>query len=98
MSEGKTNKNYNLIIGRHCLVKSPNYLLGAVKESLNYGANSLMIYNGAPQNSKRQPSSKLKVSEFRKVLQENGMNIDNIVVHGPYLLNLANTIDKDKFD
>ncbi|CAJ0832629.1 4180_t:CDS:10 [Entrophospora sp. SA101] len=48
-----TKKEYNLIIGRHCLVKNPNYLLGAVKEAISYEANALMIYLGAPQNSFR---------------------------------------------
>jgi len=87
----------NLIIGRHCQVKSPNFLPGAVQEAISYGANSLMIYVGAPQNSYRQPLSNLKISEFKKILAEESIDIKNVIVHGPYVLNLANTTDEKKF-
>ena len=30
MTTNETSENYNLIIGRHCLVKSPHFLSGAV--------------------------------------------------------------------
>ncbi|WP_216361613.1 deoxyribonuclease IV [endosymbiont GvMRE of Glomus versiforme] len=89
---------YNLIIGRHCRLETPNYLLGAVREALSYEANALMIYLGAPQNSFRQPLNVLKVSEFKQELKENNVDIDNVIVHGSYLINLANTIKKETFD
>jgi len=92
------NKSYNLIIGRHVSVKSPHFLPGAVRESVTYGANSLMIYVGAPQNSDRRPVAELKIPEFKETLAENNIEIDNVIVHGPYALNLANTIDEEKFD
>jgi deoxyribonuclease IV len=97
MTTNKTSKNYNLIIGRHCLVKSPHFLLGAVREALSYGANSLMIYSGAPQNSFRRPLSELKIPEFKKNLVENNIEINNVIIHGPYLVNLANTLDEKIF-
>ncbi|CAJ0894786.1 7983_t:CDS:10 [Entrophospora sp. SA101] len=93
-----TKKEYNLIIGRHCLVKNPNYLLGAVKEAISYEANALMIYLGAPQNSFRQPLNVLKIPEFKQILKENNIDISNVIVHGSYLINLANTIKKDTFN
>ena len=91
------NKNYQLIIGRHCLFKSPNYLPGAVKEAVSYGANALMIYLGAPQNTRRRPLTELKIPEFKQFLVENKMDIDNVIVHGPYVLNMANTAREDIF-
>ena len=91
------NKNYQLIIGRHCLFKSPNYLSGAVKEAVSYGANALMIYLGAPQNTRRRPLTELKIPEFKQLLVENKMDIDNVIVHGPYVLNMANTAREDIF-
>ena len=100
MSESETskiNKKYNLILGRHCLVKSPDFLLGAVQEALRDRANSLMIYSGAPQNSFRRPLTELKITEFKKKLAESNIDINNVVVHGPYILNLANTLDENKF-
>src|SRR3954447_11945666 len=97
MSEGElseTDENYNLIIGRHCLSRVPHYLLGAAKEAVSYGANGLMVYLGAPQNSNRPSLSALKVPEFKKILAKNNIDLRNVIVHGPYILNLANTIDE----
>jgi len=57
-----------------------------------------MIYLGAPQNSFRQPLNVLKIPEFKQVLKENNIDISNVIVHGSYLINLANTIKKDTFN
>src|SRR5205814_9770405 len=88
---------HKLLIGRHCLVESPHFLLGAIQEALSYEANSLMIYLGAPQNSYRQALEKLKIPEFKKVLTQNKMSSSQVIVHGPYLVNLANAADPKKF-
>ena len=96
-SETIDRKKYKLLIGRHCLVESPHFLPGAVQEALTYGANSLMVYLGAPQNSNRRSADELKIPEFKKILTENNIEIDNVIVHGPYILNLANTINEEKF-
>lgn len=87
-----------VLIGRHCLVRNPYYLPGAVEEALSYSANSLMIYLGAPQNSFRQPLEILKVSSFKKILKNNNLDIKNVIVHGSYLINLANTLNQKVFD
>ena|SRR5437763_2874633 len=92
-----SNKKYKLIIGRHCLVKSPHFLPGAVKEGLSYGSNALMIYVGAPQNASRRPLTELKIPEFKKTLFDNNIDIDNVIVHGPYVLNMASP-RKEIFD
>jgi len=100
MPENETNKNrkkYNLILGRHCSVKKPHFLLGAAREALKFGANCLMIYSGAPQNSFRSPLTELKITEFKNQLTESNIDINNVVAHGPYILNLANTLDESKF-
>jgi len=89
---------YQLIIGRHTLVKKPTFLLGAIEESLSYGANALMIYLGAPQNSFRQPLEIFKISEFKKSLQDVNLDLNKVVVHGSYLINLANTVDERVFN
>ncbi|CAG8690172.1 23076_t:CDS:2 [Racocetra persica] len=60
------------------------------KEAVSYGSNALMIYLGAPQNTRRRPLTELKIPEFRQILAENNINIDNVIVHGPYVTNLAN--------
>lgn len=96
-SNNKINKKYDLVLGRHCLVKTPHFLLGAAQEAVKFGANCLMIYSGAPQNSFRRPLTELKIAEFKKQLTESNIDINNVVVHGPYILNLANTLDESKF-
>ena len=92
MTISKTNnKKYKLIIGRHCLVKSPHFLPGAIKEAASYGSNAAMIYLGVPQNARRRPLTELKMPEFQKALTEYDIDINNVIVHGPYVVNLANT-------
>ena len=62
-------------------------LLGAAKEAYSYGANTFMIYTGAPQNTKRSPMEKLKVKEGQAFMKAYGL--DDIVIHAPYIINLA---------
>ncbi len=84
-------------IGSHCSMSSPDYFLGSVKEALSYGANALMIYTGPPQNSNRKPIKDMKVEEAHALLQENNIPVSNVVVHAPYLINLANTFKPETF-
>lgn len=85
-------------IGSHVGMKAPDYLLGSVKEALSYEANALMLYSGAPQNTRRSPISKLKVNEFKQCLNDNNIDINDVIVHAPYIINLANTVDMSKSD
>lgn len=72
-------------IGSH--VSLSGGLLGAAKEAVSYGANTFMVYTGAPQNTRRSPLEKLKIPEAWAFMREHG--IDEIVVHAPYIINLA---------
>ena len=74
-----------LKIGSH--VSMSGGLLGAAKEAYSYGANTFMIYTGAPQNTKRYPMEKLKVKEGQAFMKAYGL--DDIVIHAPYIINLA---------
>jgi deoxyribonuclease-4 len=72
--------------------------LGSVKEALSYHANAFMIYTGAPQNTLRKSTSQLKIEEALKLLEENHISLDHIVVHAPYIVNLANpSLEKREF-
>jgi len=93
----KSKKKYNLIIGRHCLVKYPNFLIGALKEALSYDSNALMIHSGNPKNSFRIPLENLKIKEFKYCLLKNNIDIKNVIAHGPYIVNLANISNKKIF-
>ena len=78
-----------LLIGSHVSMSAPDYLVGSLNEALSYKANVFMIYTGAPQNSKRVELSKLKIDEFKVKLKENNIAIENVIVHAPYIINLA---------
>ncbi len=72
-------------IGSH--VSMSGGLIAAAKEAVSYGANTFMIYTGAPQNTIRKSIDKLKIEEGQAYMKEHG--IDEIVVHAPYIINLA---------
>ena len=80
-----------LIIGSHVNMSGTKMLVGSVEQALSYGANTFMFYTGAPQNSIRKPVSELRVEEARKLMEENGINIKDVVVHAPYIINLASS-------
>ena len=80
-----------LIIGSHVGMSGKQMLVGSVKEALSYKANTFMFYTGAPQNTRRKPISELRVDEAKALMQENGIDMDHVVVHAPYIINLGNT-------
>ena len=87
-----------LLIGSHISMGGKDMLLGSVKEALSYQANTFMFYTGAPQNTKRKPVSRMKVQEALALMKENGIDKNNIVVHAPYIINLANTLKKETYE
>ena len=86
-----------LIIGSHVGYKKDSQLLGSLNEALGYGANTFMFYTGAPQNTSRYPiDDNLSVEAFKK-MKEIGLDYSKVVVHAPYIVNLAND-DEVKFN
>lgn len=71
-------------------------LLGAAKEAASYGANTFMIYTGAPQNTRRKPIDTFKIPEAHEFMAEN--HLSNIVVHAPYIVNLGNVNKPEQFE
>ena len=80
----------NLIIGSHVSYKNNTGLLGSVKEALSYGANTFMFYTGAPQNTMRGEINDKLTSEALELMKENNIDISKVIVHAPYIVNLAN--------
>lgn len=78
-----------LKIGSHIPFKAPNYLIDSVKETINNGANVMMIYLGAPQNSKRVSVEKYNLEQYQKEFNQI-IKPEDIIVHAPYIINLAN--------
>lgn len=86
-----------LIIGSHVSFNSKDQLLGSVKESLKYGSNTFMFYTGAPQNTLRAKISDVITKEALDLMKENKISLDNLIVHSPYIINLANNKEEDKY-
>jgi len=82
--------NNELIIGSHVSFTSNTQLLGSVKEAISYGANTFMFYTGAPQNTKRNPIDDSLTYEAYKLMKENNIDLENVVIHAPYIVNLGN--------
>lgn len=80
----------DLIIGSHVSYKSGKQLLGSVVEALSYGANTFMFYTGAPQNTSRSAIDENLTQEAFELMKENGIEPGNVIVHAPYIINLAN--------
>lgn len=80
-----------LKLGSHVSMSGKKMLLGSSEEATSYHANTFMIYTGAPQNTRRRPIEELNIEAGRAHMNENGINIEDIVVHAPYIINIANT-------
>ena len=85
-----------VLIGSHVGMKGKDMFLGSVKEALSYGANTFMVYTGAPQNTRRKKIEELKIEEGQKLMKESG--IDTFIVHASYIINLANTTKPETFE
>ncbi len=81
-----------IYIGSHVSMKAPDYMLGSIREALSYDANACMIYTGAPQNSRRVPIGKFKLDEAKKLMEANHFQMERVIVHAPYIINLANSV------
>jgi len=86
-----------LIIGSHVGFRKDDQLLGSLKEALSYGANTFMFYTGAPQNTKRYPIEDGLTLEALNLMKENNIDYSKVIVHAPYIINLANDSDPEKF-
>ena len=84
-----------LIIGSHVSFNKADQLVGSVKEAISYGATTFMFYTGAPQNTARYPIDSEKTKEALKLMSENNIDINDVVIHAPYIINLANASNKD---
>lgn len=85
-----------LKLGSHVGMSGKEMLLGSAKEAVSYGANTFMFYTGAPQNTKRKEISELNIEPAWAYMKEH--NINEIVVHAPYIINLANTVKPETFE
>lgn len=83
-------------LGCHVSMSGKKMLLGSSEDAYKYGANTFMIYTGAPQNTRRKPIEELNIEAGIKHMGEH--NISDMVVHAPYIINIANTIKAATFE
>lgn len=86
-----------LLIGSHVNFKKDDQLLGSLKQALSYGANTFMFYTGAPQNTKRYPIEDGLTLAALQLMKEENIDYSKVVVHAPYIVNLANDSDPVKY-
>lgn len=89
----KTNRP---ILGSHVSFSGPDYMLGSVKDTLSYSANAMMIYLGSPQTTIRPKNIDYKAIEAYKLLESANIPLENIIVHAPYICNLASPDDNKR--
>src|SRR5699024_5614760 len=83
-------------LGSHVSMNGKKMLLGSSEEAASYEANTFMIYTGAPQNTRRKPIEELNIEKGQEHMEAHGM--EDIVVHAPYIINLANTTKPATFE
>ena len=86
-----------MILGSHVSFKS-DQLLGSVKEVISYNANTFMFYTGAPNNTRRSEIKVEENMEAKKLMDENGIDINNVICHAPYIVNLGNKLKPDSWN
>jgi len=86
-----------LYLGSHVSF-GPKQLFGSVNEAISYGANTFMFYTGAPQNTVRKEINEELTNEAKKLMAENNIDINNVICHAPYIINLANDKDETKYN
>lgn len=83
-------------LGSHVGMAGKEMFLASAKEAASYGANVFMLYTGAPQNTRRKDISELNIDAGWEYAHAHG--IDEIVVHAPYIINLANTVKPETYE
>ncbi|SER81177.1 deoxyribonuclease-4 [Salisediminibacterium halotolerans] len=84
-----------MLLGSHVSMSGKKMLQAASEEAASYGANTFMIYTGAPQNTRRKAVEELNIENGTAHMAEHG--IQDIVVHAPYIINIANTTKPETF-
>lgn len=83
-------------LGCHVGMAGKEMFLASSKEAASYGANVFMLYTGAPQNTRRKDISELNIEAGWEYARQHG--IEEIVVHAPYIINLANTVKPETYE
>ena len=83
-------------LGCHVGMAGKEMFFASAKEAASYGANVFMLYTGAPQNTRRKDISELNIEAGWEYARQH--EIEEIVVHAPYIINLANTVKPETYE
>ena len=86
-----------LYIGSHTSFLKDKGLLGVVEESLSYNSNIFMFYTGSNQSTLRFPINKELTSRAHELMIENNIDKTKCIVHAPFIINLANNTNEEKY-
>lgn len=86
-----------LLLGCHVNFNKDSQVLGSLEQALSYGATTFMFYTGAPQNTVRGKIKLDKVEEAKALMKDHSLDYSKIIVHAPYIINLANSKDQEKY-
>jgi len=84
-----------LRLGSHVGMSGKEMLLGSAKEAVSYGANTFMVYSGAPQNTRRKAIEEMNITAGWDYMET--QDIEAFIVHAPYIINLANSVKPETF-
>ncbi|MBR4262185.1 MAG: deoxyribonuclease IV [Bacilli bacterium] len=87
-----------LLIGSHVSFTNKDQLVGSVEEAHSYGSTTFMFYTGAPQNTNRSKIDTEKTKEAFELMNKYGIDPSKVIVHAPYIINLANNKEPDKYE
>lgn len=85
-----------MLLGSHVSMNGKKMLEGSAEEAQKFGESTFMIYTGAPQNTRRKPIEELNIEKGHEIMEAHGLS--NIVVHAPYIINIANTLKPHVFE
>lgn len=85
-----------MLLGSHVSMNGKKMLEGSAEEAHKFGESTFMIYTGAPQNTRRKPVEELNIEKGHEIMKAHGLS--NIVVHAPYIINIANTVKPHVFE
>ncbi|MDQ0158643.1 deoxyribonuclease IV [Alkalibacillus salilacus] len=83
-------------LGSHVSMSGKKMLLGSSEAAVEYGADTFMIYTGAPQNTRRKAIEELNIEVAKEHMNQHG--IDEIVIHAPYIINIGNTNKPETYE
>ncbi|QIN45521.1 deoxyribonuclease IV [Mycoplasma capricolum subsp. capripneumoniae] len=87
-----------VLLGCHVSMnKQNNYLVGSVNEAISYKANTFMIFTGSPQSTLRTNTNHLYINQMHELMNSYKIDAKDLVVHAPYIINIANSVDQNKW-